>query len=95
MTLFSVLTPLLWNLLVQKFLYEFLVFVERPVAAPGNNLAERALRPTVTARKISGGTRSPRGSQTMAILRSLFGTWDCRGLAPLDARLNLLSPAAP
>jgi len=80
---------------VQKFLYEFFVFVEHPVAPPENNLAERALRPTVIARKISGGTRSPRGSQTMAILRSLFGTWDCRGLAPLDACLNLLTPAAP
>jgi hypothetical protein len=34
------------------------------------------------------------GSKTMAILRSLFGTWDCRGLAPLDACLGLLAPAA-
>ena len=60
-----------------------------------NDLAERALRSTVIARKTSGGTRSPRGSQTVAILRSLFGTWDRRGLAPLDACLGLFTPAAP
>lgn len=76
---------------IKKYLYEFFVFVEHPQAPPENNLAERALRPTVVARKISGGTRSARGSEAMAILRSLFATWACRGLAPYDACLALLA----
>ncbi len=40
-----------------------------------NNLAERSVRPLVIARKISGGTRSPEGSDTRMGLFSLFGTW--------------------
>jgi hypothetical protein len=46
---------------------------------PDNNAAERALRPVVVMRKISGGTRSPQGSTTRLGLASLFGTWQARG----------------
>jgi hypothetical protein len=37
-----------------------------------NNAAERALRPAVVARKISGGSRSPNGATATAILLSIF-----------------------
>ena len=37
-------------------------------------LAERAIRPLVIARKISGGTRSERGSNTRMALHTLFAT---------------------
>ncbi len=55
-----------------------------------NNLAERSLRPLVVMRKISGGTRSPAGSQTRMALASLFGTWHARGLNSFDECLKLL-----
>jgi len=56
-----------------------------------NNLAERSLRPLVVARKISGGTRSQRGSATRMALHSLFETWHARGLNPFQACLRLLT----
>jgi len=43
---------------------------------------ERSVRPLVIARKISGGTRSPKGSQTRMGLASLFGTWMAQHLNP-------------
>ena len=42
---------------------------------------------------VFGGTRSPRGSQTMAILQTLFGTWSLRGLDPLEACMAMLASA--
>ena len=42
-------------------------FVAEPRASADNNAAERSLRPTVVSRKISGGTRSPEGSNTKSV----------------------------
>jgi transposase len=44
-----------------------------------NNRAERALRPSVVARKISGGSRSWRGARTFATLTSIVQTLRLRG----------------
>ncbi|MGI0068290.1 MAG: IS66 family transposase, partial [Thermoplasmata archaeon] len=44
-----------------------------------NNRAERALRPLVVARKISGGSRSWRGARATAILASIIQTLRLRG----------------
>lgn len=60
-----------------------------------NNQAERSLRPLVIARKISGGSRSARGSGTRMALGSLFGTWAARGQDPLAACLQMLVPQTP
>src|SRR5216683_1769254 len=60
---------------VEKFLPELFVFVAVPGVPSHNNLAERSVRPLVVARKISGGSRSPQGSETRMGLASLFGTW--------------------
>jgi len=76
---------------IERFRYELFAFVQYPAVPSGNNAAERALRPSVIHRKVCGGTRSPTGSRTMAILQSLFGTWRLRGLAPLEACLDLLA----
>lgn len=78
---------------IEKHLPELFVFVAEPAVPADNNAAERSLRPLVTSRKISGGTRSPRGTQTKMALASLFGTWRAQGLDPLVAcRRLLLSP---
>jgi hypothetical protein len=67
------------------------VFVEDPAVPATNNAAERSLRHLVTARKISGGTRSPAGTATKMTLASLFGTWRLQGRNPLAACHALLT----
>jgi len=76
---------------IEKFLAELFVFVEEPEVPSDNNAAERSVRPSVIARKISGGTRSARGSNTRMILMSLFGTWKLRGLETMSQCRTLLA----
>jgi hypothetical protein len=70
---------------------ELFVFVQQPDVPPDNNAAERAIRPQVVLRKMSGGTRSQQGSDTQSILLSLFGTWALRGADTLAACRQMLS----
>jgi|SRR5947209_8032806 len=76
---------------VEQFLPELFVFVAVPGVPAHNNLAERSVRPLVIARKISGGTRSPKGSETRMGLASLFGTWTAQHLNPFHQCLALLT----
>jgi hypothetical protein len=76
---------------VERFLPELFVFVARPEVPSDNNLAECSVRPLVIARKISGGSRSPNGSQTRMALFSCFSTWAAQGLNPFLQCLALLS----
>lgn len=55
-----------------------------------NNLAERSIRPLVIVRKISGGSRSPDGTQTRMALATLFETWQARRLNPFEECLKVL-----
>lgn len=64
-----------------------------PEVPSENNAAERAVRPTVIARKVSGGTRSAKGSETNSILRSLFETWDLQGQNAITACKNMIVEA--
>lgn len=75
---------------IDRFLDELFIFVLDKNIPATNNSAERALRHSVIARKISGGTRSKSGSRTKEILSSLFGTWEARGLNPLEECRRLL-----
>jgi transposase len=70
---------------------ELFQFVLVQALSADNNLSERSLRPLVVARKISGGTRSQRGSATRMALHSLFETWQARGLNALHSCLQLLT----
>ncbi len=76
-----------------QYLLELFTFVEYPSVASSNNAAERAIRPAVIARKISGGTRSARGSQTKTRLMSVFGTWALQGKEPLAACTQMIIAA--
>lgn len=76
---------------VERFLPELFVFVAVAGVPAHNNLAERSVRPLVIARKISGGTRSPKGSETRMGLASLFGTWMALKLNPFHHCFALLS----
>ena len=79
---------------VERFLPELFVFVADPRVPSDNNAAERSLRPSVVARKISGGTRSEKGSKTRTTLMTLFGTWKLQGKDLLETcrRMLLASP---
>jgi transposase len=74
---------------------ELFQFVLLPGLPADNNLAERSLRPLVIMRKISGGTRSPAGSQTRLTLASLCATWQARHLNPFLECLAALQQRAP
>jgi transposase-like protein len=64
------------NLLKEKDnLFEF---VKNPEVDGTNNAAERAIRPAVVARKISGGSRSPRGAEIYERLISVIHTLRAR-----------------
>ena len=80
---------------VARYRTDLFTFVADPAVPPTNNAAERALRPLVIARKISGGTRSRRGSRTRMVLQSLAATWDLRGLDPVAEFRRLLTTPPP
>jgi len=62
---------------------ELFQFVLHEQVQADNNLAERALRPLVVLRKVSGGSRSEIGSDTRMKLATLFDTWQARKVNPL------------
>ena len=76
---------------ILRHLEELFVFVAEPMVPPDNNGAERSLRHLVTSRKISGGTRSPQGTDTKMLLSSLFGTWRAQQVNPYHACRQLLA----
>ena len=84
---------------VERFLPELFTFAAEPRAGADNsadnnadnNAAERSLRPPVVSRKISGGARSERGSETKSIPASLFGTWRLQERNPCQALQSILS----
>ncbi len=77
------------------FRHELLTCVAQSGIPPDNNLAERAIRPLVITRKISGGTRSPTGSATHMRLYSLAATWTAQGHNPLTQFRQLLQSPLP
>lgn len=78
---------------INNFIDELFTFVEYPYIPSENNAAERAIRPAVIARKVSGGTRSARGSKTNSVLMTLFGTWSAQGLNTYDACKQMIIQA--
>jgi hypothetical protein len=77
-----------------KFIGELFSFVGNPEIPSENNAAERAVRPAVVARKISGGSRSAKGSKTCSVLRTLFETWALQGRNTIDACQQMIVAAA-
>ncbi len=76
---------------IERFIKELFVFVAEPYVPSDNNAAERSLRHLVVSRKIGGGTRSARGTDSKMALASLFGTWHVRNQNPLIACRQLLA----
>ena len=64
-----------------------LLFVDRPGVPMTNNASERDIRPFAMQRKVTGGTRSSRGSFTLATNMSVTQTLRKNGL-PLRAWIH-------
>lgn len=85
---------------VTKYRPQILKFLYDPDAEPTNSRAERQLRPLVVERKLSGGNRSERGAERIAVMHSVCATLKQRGAnivesiyeALLGRRGNLLCP---
>lgn len=78
-----------------RFANELFTFVEYPNVTHDNNAAERAVRPLVIYRKVTGGSRSDKGAKTTAVLMSLLHTWAAKQLNPFVECIRMLqSPLA-
>jgi transposase len=78
----------------QKYRQALFVFLYRTDVEPTNNVAERALRPSVIHRKVTGGFRSDWGAKTYAALASVIDTAELSGIRAFDAIQSLFGPPA-
>jgi len=73
---------------------DLFTFLDQPGVPFDNNHAERSIRPAVIIRKNSYGNRSEQGTDTQAVLMSIFRTLRQRGYDPIktvtDAITNYL-----
>ena len=72
------------NLLRRKRDDLFRFVIDRSVE-PTNNRAERAIRPIVTYRKVSGGSRSEKGARNFARVYSVLESHRRKGKLPFRA----------
>ncbi len=78
---------------LQRHWDEWFTFLSHPEVKPDNNNAERALRPIVVHRKVSGGARSDWGAQLVAQMFSFLETMRLQGKGAIAALGELLSLA--
>jgi transposase len=69
-------------------------WVEDPIVRAENNTAERSLRPTVIARKLSFGSQSLRGAHTREIIMTVLGTLQLRTPDPVVVLRHALDAIA-
>ena len=69
---------------------DWFTFLSQPEVKPDNNDAERALRPVVVHRKVSGGARSHWGGQLVAMMFSFLETIRLQGKNPVEELFNRL-----
>jgi transposase len=62
-----------------KYRHEMFTFILVPGVEPTNNAAERALRPCVVQRKISGCHRTEEGATNRDVIMSVMGTMNLQG----------------
>jgi hypothetical protein len=76
---------------LRRHQHELTRFLHEPKLEGTNNRAERALRPVVVLRKITGGNRSEAGAAAWAKLASLLATADQQKLGVYDATRKLIA----
>lgn len=80
----------------RKHRAHLLVFLHDPAVPPHNNDAERALRPSVIHRKVTGGFRSAWGAHAYAALASVIQTAQLRGQSAFATLVALMGrPVLP
>jgi hypothetical protein len=75
----------------RKHWSDWLTFLSHPEVKPDNNDAERALRPVVVHRKVSGGARSHWGGQLVAMMFSFLETMRLQGKNAVEELFKLLA----
>jgi hypothetical protein len=75
----------------RKHWSDWFTFLSHPEVKPDNNDAERALRPVVVHRKVSGGARSHWGGQLVAMMFSFLETMRLQGKNAVEELFNLLA----
>jgi transposase len=78
----------------QKYRSHLFVFLYRTDVEPTNNVSERALRPSVIHRKVTGGFRSDWGAKTYAALASVIDTAELSDVRAFEAIQSLFGPPA-
>src|SRR4028118_879112 len=78
---------------IKRHCDEWFTFLNHPQVKPDNNDAERALRPIVVHRKVSGGARSDWGAKLVAQMFSLLETVRLQGGDAITSLCELLSLA--
>jgi transposase len=78
---------------LKKYHGKLTTFLHKPQVDGTNNAAERALRPAVVMRKITGGNRSRKSAQAWAILASVMRTAEQQGRDVLQTIQTLLKAA--
>ena len=76
---------------VKEWLFRFVV---DPAVEPTNNRTERALRPMVVVRKVSGGSRSEAGAHRLSVLATVFRTWRIQERPPFEQARWVLRASA-
>lgn len=76
-----------------KHQHQLTTFLHRPEVDGTNNAAERALRPAVVMRKITGGSRSRSGAKAWAILASILRSGQQQNQNAMELMKRLLRGA--
>jgi transposase len=76
-----------------RYWSDWFTFLSHPEVKPDNNDAERALRPVVIHRKVTGGARSQWGGQLVAMMFSFLETTRLQGNNAVEALFSLLANA--
>ncbi len=79
---------------IRKCRGDLFVFLTRRDVPYTNNGCERALRPSVIFRKVTGGFRSHWGARLYAAVQSVIGTGRLDGKSALEAIQSVLHPTA-
>jgi len=75
---------------LRKHSNQLFVFLERMDVESNNNRAERAIRPAVVTRKISGGNRTPSGTEALSIITSIIQTCKQQGKDFVEVGMEII-----
>ena len=75
---------------LRKHSHQLFTFLEQMDVESNNNSAERAIRPAVVTRKISGGNRSSAGTEALSIITSIIQTCNKQGKDFVEVGMEII-----